>query len=742
MTHQGRPYPPDFGADQGGNSRLFRALWRGKWWLLILPVLGGVLGEAYLKGWGPFPGVTPILRATAKVIVGYKEVSLTGGAGDGGPSTKPKNQLNQQRVLIKSDPILRAIADRPEIRELRHFKDIGDKPIVQEVNTRLGASVIPSQDILQIHFDSPYRKSAERMADIAVEEFLAYTKARKVEQMREQTELLLAERQARFDELAEKNRKILDLKTENVALITGNAGSTLAAERLADLYNQLSEAKQRQGETRASYDRLLAAKEDPDLFYLEGSKHRSDGQIPGKEDQIAAAKARRIEVEGELQRIRETRNPDFPAVQAEIQDKQSLIDSLKKTESDIILDYAEVKLNEAKITWEEARQRVLYYEQELDDVTKEALGVEESAQKLAALQREQEVINSEIDRFLQRINELNLDAEAGALNLHRMEPARIQREPVKPDKNQVRGSAAAAGLGLALAFVLLRGMRDKRIQTVEEVPELLGASVLAVFPRLSGRKSRSEVGRVVERDQGSLAAEAVRSVRTATTFGLPDNGNGVALVTSSVAGEGKSVTASNLAIALAQAGRRTILVDADLRSPGQNEIYGVSGKIGMGDVLNGVAPLQKAIARGVVPGLDLLPAGDAAGRAAELIEGKSCAMLIRKLKEHYDCVVIDSSPVLETSEARVLASLGDLTIFVLRLDVSSGPDAVRSRDILQGVNARILGVVLNGSKPKRGAKAYAEGIAYGSYSSQAARGSAAGSTSRVASSDKGMEAWS
>jgi len=108
-----------------------------------------------------------------------------------------------------------------------------------------------------------------------------------------------------------------------------------------------------------------------------------------------------------------------------------------------------------------------------------------------------------------------------------------------------------------------------------------------------------------------------------------------------------------------------------------------------------------------------LPAGDSRGKAAELCEGAALAGLVRSLRESYECIVVDSPPVLETSEARVLAALADATVFVLRLEVSRAPNLKRAAGILRGVGARILGALPNGASSKRGARAYAGGISYG-----------------------------
>jgi capsular exopolysaccharide synthesis family protein len=236
--------------------------------------------------------------------------------------------------------------------------------------------------------------------------------------------------------------------------------------------------------------------------------------------------------------------------------------------------------------------------------------------------------------------------------------------------------------------------------------------VLGVLPEMPGGSDRVKIARLVEEDPRSLVAEAVRSVRTATIFALP-GGRGLVLVTSAGSGEGKSVCASNLAFALARAGKKTLLIDADMRKPAQHEIYSVANGIGLAGLLSSSAPLRKAVVANVAMGLDLLPAGEPYGKAAELCEGPVLAGLLQTLRESYECIVVDSPPVLETSEARVLATLADAVVIVLRLDASRAPNLKRAAGILRGVGARILGALPNGASSQRGARAYAGGISYG-----------------------------
>jgi capsular exopolysaccharide synthesis family protein len=211
----------------------------------------------------------------------------------------------------------------------------------------------------------------------------------------------------------------------------------------------------------------------------------------------------------------------------------------------------------------------------------------------------------------------------------------------------------------------------------------------------------------------------------------------VVAVTSASTGEGKSVCASNLACALARAGKKTLLVDADMRRPVQHEIYAVPNGIGLAGLLGSAAVLKNALVPRVANGLDLLPAGEAHGRSAEMCEGPVLGELLTSLRQGYECIVIDAPPVLESSEARLVAALADAVVFVLRLEESRAPNLKRAAGILRGVGARILGCLPNGARPGRGARAYTGGISYGQGPSTTIRG---GARSARAADDEGEAA--
>jgi polysaccharide biosynthesis transport protein len=263
--------------------------------------------------------------------------------------------------------------------------------------------------------------------------------------------------------------------------------------------------------------------------------------------------------------------------------------------------------------------------------------------------------------------------------------------PISPNipKNLAIGLIFGLFLGIAAAF--LRDYFDDSVKSKEVVELVTGVPALGLIPRFDN--SDSEL--VTAMSPASPAAEAFRSLRTSVKFLSVDREVRVVQVTSPSPGEGKTVTAANLAVVFAQAGDRVVLVGADLRRPRAEEILGVPLTPGLTGVLIGEVALPQAI-RAVegLANLSVLPAGYPPPNPSELLSGERARRLIDVLAQTYDLVVLDCPPVLPVTDALVVARMADTTLLVTSANRTSRRALDRSVEVLQQVGAPLMGTVM------------------------------------------------
>ena len=191
--------------------------------------------------------------------------------------------------------------------------------------------------------------------------------------------------------------------------------------------------------------------------------------------------------------------------------------------------------------------------------------------------------------------------------------------------------------------------------------------------------------------------EAYKTLRTNVFFSMSDDKESKAImVTSSLQSEGKSVTAANLAISYAQAHRKVILVDCDLRRPKMARLMQAAGTVGLQELLQDTSLEELAITPSGVPNLDLLPAGHSSPNPSEMLGSSQMQRLLKNLRSRYDIIILDTPPVNMVVDAAVLAPMTDGVLFVVRANESERGAVMQAVNQLEYAKARILGFVLNG----------------------------------------------
>lgn len=297
--------------------------------------------------------------------------------------------------------------------------------------------------------------------------------------------------------------------------------------------------------------------------------------------------------------------------------------------------------------------------------------------------------------------------------------------PVHTEKSMKRpiqclGMGGALGLAVAMGLAYLRVLTDTRLKTPEEVQSQFGLPVLGQVPEFSASNLQAAARNRPDLEPtlfylsqpGSPEAEAYRSVRTSLFFRCKRAGHQVIQITSAEPQDGKTTLAANMALAMAHAGKRVLLIDADLRCPKVHQLFRLRHEIGLSDVVTGEVQFENAIQTCDIEGLSLLTAGLTPANPSELLGGPAFESLLDEWRTQYDFVIVDTPPLMAVSDPCVVASRVDGLILVVRVGKNKLNTLQRACEMLSALGITVLGAVVNNVEPQKSAAyggAYREG---------------------------------
>jgi len=511
--------------------------------------------------------------------------------------------------------------------------------------------------------------------------------------------------------------------------------STFLQEQLSTLRANLEKAE----------DKLQAySREKEILFTDEGKNNTATEKLKQLEQEYTKAQTERFEKEAYSGLIRLGSADSLPQLtnNALIANLTAKLADLQKEESDIAVTFSPEyprrkrlrnQIEEIQRAIDSEKTKVIQTVQadysasvERERLTREALeqqrslvnNLNQETIQYAILKREADSFKQLYDGLQTRLREAQVSAGLRASNIRVVDPAEVPRSPVRPRRlfNLMIGSMLGLALGIGLAF--FQEYLDSSLKSPDDVQRFLKVPSLGTVPNMQsltkgrpyaytsnqspsvepvikGELEKTPPELITYAVPSSVMSEAYRSVRTSLLLSLPERAPRVVLVTSAVPSEGKTVTAINIAVSLTQTGSRVVLVDADMRKPRIHSVFSVGNLPGLTSFLTGSANLKDVIHDVGPANLHLLPCGVIPPNPAELIQSGRFNHLVQVLRQYFDYVVLDSPPLANVSDARILAANAEATLLVVKAFSTSRHVAKRAVDHLQELKARNIAVILN-----------------------------------------------
>jgi capsular exopolysaccharide synthesis family protein len=501
-------------------------------------------------------------------------------------------------------------------------------------------------------------------------------------------------------------------KSEDALQAYAQANSILFVEEKKNLANARLEELQ-QEYTKAQADRYQA--ESRNSLVQEGTVQDLPGVLSNRLIQDLAV--RLADLEREYAQLTAVVKPDYPkAVQVKMQ-----IDSVQTTLERQKRALAQNLVDE----YRSALAREKYLAAALDRQKAEVNDIAQKSIQYNILKREVDTNKQLYEGLLQRLKEAQVSAGLKASNVRVVDPAEVPKYPVRPRVllNLALGLVFGLALGVGVAF--FQEYLDNTLKTSDDVERLLRLPSLGILPTflaLAGEDGEEtdkivpiatfdqEAAKAPAIQTGNAAVEAFRSLRTSILLSASPVPKMI-LVTSALPGEGKTTVTVNLGATLASLGSKVVVVDCDMRRPAAHRSAGVKNNPGFVQCLTGHIDLVRALLP--VPGvanLSIIPCGPIPPNPAEILSSPAAGQLLQRLRSEFDYVLVDSPPLLNVADSRILSTLTDAVVLVVRAYETPYDAVRRARALLYSAGARILGVALNSVDIRR--DGYGSGSGY------------------------------
>ncbi|MCF6159563.1 MAG: polysaccharide biosynthesis tyrosine autokinase [wastewater metagenome] len=478
-----------------------------------------------------------------------------------------------------------------------------------------------------------------------------------------------------------------------------------------EIYKQLEETKKN---LKESEKRLYAYAQENDIVAMEERQGVILDKITTIAQKLTEAEADRITKEVEFLQLQ---NNGLSAVN--LADNENL-GKLELTHAELVADYStkHIRYKEDHPILVSLKRQIGVLEEKIEKVIRtaylEAIDKEKGLQRhLEELKRENNLLeeksigyrvlerdvtaNTQLyEGLLQRMKEAAVSSEIKTTNIQIVDNAAVPTAPIKPNKklNVLLSMIVGLTMGVGLAFFI--EYLDNTIKGPDDVEQHLKIPLLGIVNKLEVEKGGLPDRLIVKTTPQSVVAEAIRDIRTNLIFSFSGGDTGrIIVISSTIPFEGKSFVSSNLAIAMAQAGKKVLLIDSDLRKPTLNKYFDTKREPGITNVLVAEAGLESVVHNSIVPNLSFMSCGPIPPNPSELLGSPRMEEFLRDAREKFDWIFLDSPPESSVTDSNILNNMADGSIIVVKVNTASRDHIRKTISQFNENQPKVIGVVLN-----------------------------------------------
>lgn len=606
--------------------------------------------------------------------------------------------LSTERLRMTSEPVIQQTIDQLKL------ENVDGEPLkIKDFKQRLSIEIVGGTDVISITYKDPdpiiSSKVVNTLMAVYLEEHVSSNKRATasadsfITSTIPKIESKLQGLESRLQSFYEKNQ-VIDLQEEKRILVAeiGTLNRQISSVG-AELQGKKAQTGSLQNQLGLNLRQAISA-----------NQLGSTPQVQSILEQLGTT-------ETELSQERQRFNDNHPIVASLNEKKQALNSQLKglvsqyvgATVSEGLLQGGNLKDNQLEkfinlkideLSLQTELSSLYQYQQVYLDRAKQVPRLEKQEQSLL---REVDSARSTYGRLLENKSDIDVLINQQTGNAQIIESGRVPEEG-STGRIPLLVLGVVMGLFLSNITAVLLEMQDRTLKTISEVKQRFAYQVLGIVP-LDNLQS-TQGGIVVQREPDSFASEIYRMIQTNLKFLAVKRQPKVILMTSSVPGEGKSTVAANLAAAMAQLGRKVLLIDGDLRKASQHDLWQLSNKSGVKDIVAHKTPLAQVISQPMKQ-LDLLTSGTIAPNPLALLDSPEMSELVATARKEYELIIIDAPPLAVTADVLTLSKLADGIVFVSRPGIVENESANLAQETIVNANLseKVLGMVINGVKP-------------------------------------------